>query len=123
MHLKDEVCRLPWLHLSINTMLTGYSGISTASSSRRRNSGPRLEVETYGHREQTGIIAESDRFCIAPLDVLKIRLQLQIYPLPDPSSSGDKARVAQYGIGDTFKSIVRNEGIRVGPDQSVRSAA
>ena len=104
-------------------MLTGHSGISTASSSRRRNSGPRLEVETHGHREQTGMIAESYRFCIAPLDVLKIRLQLQIYPLLDPSSSGDKARVAQYGIGNTFKSIVRNEGIRVGPDQSVRSAA
>ena len=104
-------------------MLTGYSGISTASSSRRRNSGPRLEVETYGHREQTGIMAESYRFCIAPLDVLKIRLQLQVYPLPDPSSSGHEARVARYGIGDTFKSIVRNEGIRVGPDQSVRNAA
>ena len=48
MHLKDEVCRISWLHLSTDTMLTGYSGISTASSSRRRNSGPRLEVETYG---------------------------------------------------------------------------
>ena len=123
MHLKDEVCRLLWPQLSVDTMLTGYPGISTASSSRRRNSGPRLEVEIYGHREQIGLIAESYRFCIAPLDVLKIRLQLQIYPLPDPSSSGDKARVAQYGIGNTFKSIVRNEGIRVGPDQSVRSAA
>lgn len=107
---------------SIDAMLTGYSGISTASSSRRRDCGPRLEVVTSGHRRQIGMIAEPYRFCIAPLDVLKIRLQLQIYPLPDPSSSGDKARVAQYGIGNTFKSIVRNEGIRVGPDQSVRTA-
>ena len=59
MHLKDEVCRISWLHMSIDTMLTGYSGISTASSSRRRNSGPRLKVVTSGHPEQTGIIAES----------------------------------------------------------------
>ncbi|KAF6236527.1 hypothetical protein HO173_005308 [Letharia columbiana] len=53
-------------------------------------------------------IAES---CIAPLDVLKIRLQLQIHSLSDPLSSRDSARAARYGIGNTFKSILLDEGI------------
>lgn len=56
------------------------------------------------------------RSCTAPLDVLKIRLQLQIHSLSDPSLSRDPVRAARHGIGDTFKNILRKEGVIVGPD-------
>ena len=50
------------------------------------------------------------RLCIAPLDVLKIRLQLQIHSLSDPLDAACKAR---YGTIATFKNILRDEGITV----------
>lgn len=52
------------------------------------------------------------RFCIAPLDVLKIRLQLQIHSLADPLSGIDKAGKARYSAVDTCKNILRDEGLR-----------
>lgn len=121
-HLKDEVPRITRPEL-VDTMLIDCSGISTASSSRRSNCGSCLKVETHGHRIRSGRTAESHRSCIAPLDVLKIRLQLQIHSLSDPSSSRCSARAARYGIGNTFKNILRDEGMTVGPDQGVESAA
>ena len=63
------------------------------------------------------------RSCIAPLDVLKIRLQLQVHSLSDPLSSRDAARAARYGIGNTFKAIVCDEGITVGPHQGMENTA
>ena len=68
-------------------------------------------------------MAELHRSCIAPLDVLKIRLQLQIHSLSDPVSTRGSARAARPGIGGTFMDIVRNEGITVGLDQRVEHAA
>ena len=52
------------------------------------------------------------RFCIAPLDVLKIRLQLQIQSLADPLSRPRNWK-ARYSTAETFKNILREEGITV----------
>ena len=68
-------------------------------------------------------MTKSYRSCIAPLDVLKIRLQLQIHSVSDPFSSRRSARAASYGISDTFRNIIRDEGITVGTDQGAESAA
>lgn len=46
------------------------------------------------------------RFCIAPLDVLKIRLQLQYHSLADPSQSRTAA-----GVVTVARDILRHEGI------------
>lgn len=107
---------------SIDAILIHYSGISTASSSGWSYRRPRLKVETYGHHNRD-MNAKLYRSCTAPLDVLKIRLQLQIYSLSDPLSNRNSARVARYSIGNTFKKILHDEGITVGSDQAVESAA
>ena len=52
-------------------------------------------------------------FCIAPLDVLKIRLQLQSHSLSDPLSASYKSRRLPPSTIATFKDIFRNEGITV----------
>ena len=51
------------------------------------------------------------RFCIAPLDVLKIRLQLQIHSLSDPLDI--VRRKSRYGTAATFTRILRDEGVTV----------
>lgn len=53
------------------------------------------------------------RFCIAPLDVLKIRLQLQVYPVAGLGPQLRSARRLHAGTISTFKSILLNEGITV----------
>lgn len=50
------------------------------------------------------------RFCVAPLDVIKIRLQLQIHSLSDPLSPSKPRPIYTSTLG-TFKSILREEGI------------
>jgi solute carrier family 25 thiamine pyrophosphate transporter 19 len=48
---------------------------------------------------------------IAPLDVIKIRLQLQVHSLSDPSSVRDVNGPVYKGTWGTFKQILREEGI------------
>ncbi|RVD82671.1 uncharacterized protein DFL_007089 [Arthrobotrys flagrans] len=72
-------------------------------------------------RSSTPIIAGAvagvvSRFCIAPLDVVKIRLQLQPQPLPNasipPTTPAAVAAGTIYdGIYGTMKTIVKEEGI------------
>lgn len=52
------------------------------------------------------------RFCIAPLDVIKIRLQLQVSSITDPLSS-TTTRPKYPGALSTFRTILREEGITV----------
>lgn len=52
------------------------------------------------------------RFCIAPLDVVKIRLQLQPHSLSDPLSCDGIKGPIYKGVLPTLRSIVRDEGIR-----------
>ena len=53
------------------------------------------------------------RFCVAPLDVVKIRLQLQIHSLSDPLSRQGVLGPTYKGTIGTLKQILRDEGIRV----------
>ncbi|KAL6720702.1 mitochondrial thiamine pyrophosphate transporter [Lecanora helva] len=68
-----------------------------------KDEGSRLQVVSAG-----AIAGLVSRFCIAPLDVLKIRLQLQIHSLSDPL---DTVRKARYGAVVTFTNILRDEGV------------
>ncbi|KAI1341534.1 mitochondrial carrier domain-containing protein [Xylariaceae sp. FL0016] len=75
---------------------------------RLQDEGSRLQVVTAG--ATAGLIS---RFIIAPLDVVKIRLQLQSHSLSDPHS---QARLSPNspvykGTLRTLRHIVRHEGI------------
>lgn len=67
-----------------------------------RDEGTRSQVVVAG--AIAGLIS---RFCIAPLDVLKIRLQLQYHSLSDPLSAPQKPQ----GVLQVARGILRNEGI------------
>ena len=56
-----------------------------------------------------------NRFCIAPLDVVKIRLQLQIHSLSDPTSHQNIQGPIYKGTFSTLRSILKHEGITVCP--------
>lgn len=51
------------------------------------------------------------RFCVAPLDVIKIRLQLQIHSLSDPFSRLGVIGPTYKGTLGTLKQILRDEGL------------
>lgn len=51
------------------------------------------------------------RFVIAPLDVIKIRLQLQIHSLSDPLSVRNISGPVYKGTLGTLKQILREEGV------------
>lgn len=51
------------------------------------------------------------RFCVAPLDVVKIRLQLQTHSLSDPLSHPGGGGPIYKGILPTLRTITRQEGI------------
>ena len=52
------------------------------------------------------------RFCIAPLDVVKIRLQLQPRSISNPLSCDGIKGPTYKGVVHTMKTIVRQEGFR-----------
>lgn len=52
------------------------------------------------------------RFCIAPLDVVKIRLQLQTHSLSDPLTCDGIKGPTYRGIWGTLRTIRKQEGIR-----------
>lgn len=58
------------------------------------------------------ILLKLDRFAISPLDVIKIRLQLQSQPL-STKLLFSKQNAKYSGIFHSFKTIVQEEGIRV----------
>ncbi|GAP85947.2 putative mitochondrial deoxynucleotide carrier [Rosellinia necatrix] len=77
------------------------------SGQRLQDEGSRLQVVTAG--ATAGLIS---RFVIAPLDVVKIRLQLQTHSLSDPLSHQDLRGSPIYkGTIRTLRHIARNEGI------------
>ncbi|KAI1504411.1 mitochondrial carrier domain-containing protein [Biscogniauxia marginata] len=74
---------------------------------RLQDEGSRLQVVTAG--AVAGLIS---RFVIAPLDVVKIRLQLQSHSLSDPLSHANLRGSPVYkGTLRTLKHIVENEGV------------
>lgn len=78
------------------------------SGQRLQDEGSRLQVVTAG--AISGLVS---RFVIAPLDVVKIRLQLQAHSLSDPLSQAELTKGAPIYKGTlaTARHILRNEGI------------
>lgn len=89
--LKDEVCHRALLLLTINAS----------------QQGTRTQVVISG--AVAGLIS---RFCIAPLDVVKIRLQLQTHSLSDPLTCDGIKGPTYRGVWGTLRTIRRQEGIR-----------
>ncbi|KAJ9216446.1 hypothetical protein DTO166G4_2034 [Paecilomyces variotii] len=71
-----------------------------------KDEGTRRQVVLAG-----GIAGLVSRFCIAPLDVVKIRLQLQIHSLSDPSSIHGLKGPVYKGTLPTMRAIIREEGL------------
>ncbi|KAL8370820.1 hypothetical protein RB595_000930 [Gaeumannomyces hyphopodioides] len=80
----------------------------SASGERLKDEGSRLQVVAAG--ATAGMVA---RFVIAPLDVVKIRLQLQTHSLSDPLSLRDPRVIGPVykGTIPTMRQIVRAEGL------------
>ena len=74
-------------------------------------------LKDEGTKRQTvlagGVAGLISRFCIAPLDVVKIRLQLQVHSLSDPVSHHTVAGPVYKGTWSTMRAIVQQEGITV----------
>ncbi|KAF7716586.1 Mitochondrial thiamine pyrophosphate carrier [Penicillium ucsense] len=72
-------------------------------------------LKDEGSKRQTvlagGAAGLISRFCIAPLDVVKIRLQLQVHSLSDPLSHQSINGPIYKGTRSTMQDIVRQEGI------------
>ncbi|KAI9840957.1 MAG: mitochondrial thiamine pyrophosphate transporter [Sclerophora amabilis] len=58
-----------------------------------------------------GIAGLISRFCVAPLDVVKIRLQLQTHSLSDPVSYQGYKGPIYKGTIPTLKAILKQEGL------------
>jgi solute carrier family 25 (mitochondrial thiamine pyrophosphate transporter), member 19 len=76
---------------------------------------PLLLTLTQGTKKQVilagGIAGLVSRFCVAPLDVVKIRLQLQTHSVSDPLSHHGINGPIYKGTLSTLQAIVRQEGI------------
>lgn len=80
----------------------------SAGGEHLKDEGTKRQVVLAG-----GIAGLISRFCIAPLDVVKIRLQLQIHSLSDPFSQQITNGPVYKGTLSTMRTIVRQEGITV----------
>ncbi|KAL2841916.1 mitochondrial carrier domain-containing protein [Aspergillus pseudoustus] len=78
----------------------------SAGGEHLKDEGTRRQVVLAG-----GLAGLISRFCIAPLDVVKIRLQLQIHSLSDPTSHAHVTGPVYKGTVSTIKTILREEGI------------
>ncbi|KAK2748773.1 mitochondrial thiamine pyrophosphate transporter [Myotisia sp. PD_48] len=78
-------------------------------------SGGGEHLKDEGNRSQVvvaGAVAGLvSRFCIAPLDVVKIRLQLQIHSLSDPLSHNNVSGPTYKGTFSALRTIAQQEGI------------
>ena len=75
-----------------------------AQKTTNKQKGTRSQVVLSG--AVAGLVS---RFCIAPLDVLKIRLQLQYHSLSDPLT--ERLPKAPTGVIIVARDILRHEGI------------
>ncbi|KAL2817441.1 mitochondrial carrier domain-containing protein [Aspergillus cavernicola] len=78
----------------------------SAGGEHLKDEGTRRQVVLAG-----GIAGLISRFCIAPLDVVKIRLQLQIHSLSDPVSHANINGPVYKGTFSALKTILRQEGL------------
>lgn len=103
--LKDEVSNQPDLYQS--SLLHASPLQPTLTYSFPSSQGTRQQVVIAG-----GVAGLVSRFCIAPLDVVKIRLQLQPHSLSDPRSCDGIKGPIYKGVFSTIRAIVKQEGIR-----------
>ena len=80
----------------------------SAGGEHLKDEGTKRQVVLAGGT--AGLIS---RFCIAPQDVVKIRLQLQIHSLSDPTSHSTVVGPVYKGTLSTMRKIAREEGITV----------
>ncbi|KAJ5801818.1 uncharacterized protein N7518_003886 [Penicillium psychrosexuale] len=78
----------------------------SAGGEHLKDEGTKRQVVLAG-----GIAGLISRFCIAPLDVVKIRLQLQIHSLSDPASHNSVNGPVYKGTLSTMRTIMKQEGI------------
>lgn len=74
---------------------------------RLKDEGTRTQVVISG--AVAGLVS---RFCIAPLDVVKIRLQLQTHSLSDPLTCDGIKGPTYRGVIGTLRTIRKQEGVR-----------
>ncbi|OJJ46208.1 hypothetical protein ASPZODRAFT_133211 [Penicilliopsis zonata CBS 506.65] len=79
----------------------------SAGGEHLKDEGTKQQVVIAG-----GVAGLVSRFCIAPLDVVKIRLQLQVHSLSDPASHREVTGPVYKGTISTMKAIIQQEGIR-----------
>ncbi|KAI9845455.1 MAG: mitochondrial thiamine pyrophosphate transporter [Thelocarpon superellum] len=72
-------------------------------------------LKDEGSRQQTVIAGATagliSRFCVAPLDVVKIRLQLQVHSLSDPLTHRHVRGPIYKGTLPTLRAILQHEGV------------
>ncbi|KAL8995792.1 MAG: hypothetical protein Q9169_004550 [Polycauliona sp. 2 TL-2023] len=78
----------------------------SGGGSHLKDEGSKGEVIIAG-----GVAGLVSRFCIAPLDVLKIRLQLQTNPLRGRAWKGTEPALNPTGTISTFRHILHDEGV------------
>ncbi|KAI9717863.1 MAG: mitochondrial thiamine pyrophosphate transporter [Candelaria pacifica] len=78
----------------------------SAGGAHLKDEGSKQQVIIAG-----GIAGLISRFCIAPLDVVKIRLQLQVHSLSSPSSHQNAKGPIYKGTIPTIRAILREEGL------------
>ncbi|KAL1975916.1 hypothetical protein VTN31DRAFT_4308 [Thermomyces dupontii] len=78
----------------------------SAGGEHLKDEGTRTEAVIAG-----AIAGLVSRFCTAPLDVIKIRLQLQVHSLTDPTSIQGIQGPVYKGTLRTARTIIREEGI------------
>ncbi|ORY08182.1 mitochondrial deoxynucleotide carrier [Clohesyomyces aquaticus] len=80
--------------------------MAAAGVAQLKDEGSKTQVAVAG--AVAGLVS---RFVIAPLDVIKIRLQLQVHSLSDPLSVRNVTGPVYKGTLGTLKHILREEGL------------
>ena len=84
-------------------------------SQKREDVRPRFRARAICDAIAGALSGGVSRFAVGPLDVLKIRFQIQIEPI---STQFATRRPKYTGILQAFQTIIREEGITVDPTHS-----